>query len=244
MRALHPLLLVACTVALAARPAAAQVVRGTLKDEATGGPIAGAAVSLLNAAGRDRAATVTDAAGAFQLRAPGQGVYWLRLTPAGFQPVESRPFAITRADTLDVPLTTRSQVTTLEGVTVRATTAQNLNFAGFLSREQNAFGRFAGPDAVKRQMVGSVAASLAALLPGVDYSGRNVILRSRGRRCAPVVLLDGARYLAPVDEIPGAQIRAVEVYDQPTLIPPELALTPFNNCGLIALWTYYALGID
>ena len=229
---------------IAARPTAAQLVRGELKDEASGAPIGGAAVSLLNAAGRDRATAVTDAAGAFVVRVPGDGVYWLRVAPTGYQPVESRPFVMTRGDTLDVPLATRAGVTTLEGVTVRATSAQNRNFAGFLTREQNGFGRYVGPEVVKRQAFGVTGDMLMGLVPGIDHRGENVFLRNRGRYCAPMILLDGYRFPGAMDEIPAAQVRAVEVYDQPAQIPPELTLSPFNTCGAIAIWTHHGLGID
>ena len=236
--------LVALLAALAAIPAAGQVVRGELKDEASGAGIRGAAVSLLNSAGKDRATAVTDSAGAFTVRVPGAGVYWLRLTRAGYQPVESRPFVLARADTLDVPLTTRADVTTLEGVTVRATSSQNRNFAGFLSREREGFGRYFGPDLVKRQAFGPTGSFLMGMVPGVDYRGENVFFRNRGRYCAPMILLDGFRFAGDMDEIPSSQVRAVEVYDQPAQIPPELTLTPFNTCGAIAIWTSYGLGVD
>jgi hypothetical protein len=244
VRRIRPFALLALLIALSAGSAAGQVVRGALKDEASGEPIAGAAVSLVNAAGRDRATGVTDASGAFLLRAPAPGVYWLRLAPAGHQLVESRPFAITRSDTLDLPLTTRPQVTTIEGVTVRATTSQNRNFAGYLTREQNGFGRYYGPDQVKRQAFGATGDFLVGMVPGLDYREPNVFLRNRGRYCSPMILLDGARFSGVLDEIPAAQVRAIEVYDQPALIPPELTLSPFNTCGAIAIWTFYGLGID
>jgi hypothetical protein len=244
MHVLRWVCVLALLVWLSAGSAAGQVVRGTLREEGSGEPVAGAAVSLLNAAGRDRATTVTDASGSFTMRAPNQGVYWLRLTPTGHQSVESRPFAITRADTLDLPLTTRSQVTMLEGVTVRASTSQNRNFAGFLTREQNGFGRFLGPEQVQRQTFGVTGEFLVGLVPGLDYREPNVYFRNRGRYCAPMILLDGARFSGVMDEIPAAQVRAIEVYDQPALIPPELTLSPFNTCGAIAIWTFYGLGID
>ena len=63
---------------LAAAPAAAQAVRGRVTEPGTDGPVAGAVVMLLDANGARVTATLTDAQGAFALRAAGPGTYSLR----------------------------------------------------------------------------------------------------------------------------------------------------------------------
>ena len=241
MRAATSLALLA---ALVATPAAGQVLRGELTDEASGAGVGGAAVSLLDPGGNDRATAVTDAEGSFTVRAPADGVYRLRLTRAGYRPVESRPFTLSRGDTIHVPLTTRADVTTLEGVTGRARGSSSRNFAGFLDRERKGFGRYFGPEVVKRRNFGPTGSFLMGMVSGLDHRGQNVFLRNRGRYCAPMILLDGFRFVGAIDEIPSSEVRAVEVYDQPAQIPPELSLTPFNSCGAIAIWTAYGLGVD
>ena len=222
----------------------AQTVSGVLTDLSTGQPLSNAPVILVDGGGSERVRSATDAAGRFLLEAPAAGAYWLRSRPVGFQPVESRPFVLDRGDTLRISLSTQEQVALLEGVTVTGA-RQNRNYAGFLDRARLGFGRFVGPEVVRRQVFGGTAESLAALAPGVlDFQGSTMVLRNRGRRCAPEILLDGVRFRGAIAEIMSSTVRAVEVYDIPSLVPPELSATPFNNCGVVAVWTAWGLGIE
>lgn len=66
-------------------PAAAlsQSVQGTVTDRASGLPVAGMVVHLLDATGAAVAATMSDDSGAFNLRAPAPGTYRLRAEAVG-----------------------------------------------------------------------------------------------------------------------------------------------------------------
>lgn len=88
-------------VASLASTAAAQVVRGTVTQETSGAPIAGALVELLRAdSGEVRAASVlSDPSGAFELRAPGAGSYRLAAKRIGVRRYASAPFALAVGET-------------------------------------------------------------------------------------------------------------------------------------------------
>lgn len=249
MIALRALIFGLVLLTLVSETVSSQTVKGSLVDEASGRGIANAPVSLMDDRGRARVQALTDSAGAFKLRAPGTGGFWLRLEPVGYQRVETRPFVLDRADSLEFTLATRPQVASLEGLTVTA--AQNQKYAGFLNRTRNGFGRYFGPEYVQRQRASSASDLLMGLTPGL-VAPRNapVSFRNRGRNCFPLVLVDGFRYGSlsqPVvldDLVMGMDVAAVEVYSQPNLVPAELTLTPFNTCGAVVIWTRHALGLD
>ncbi|NJD10583.1 MAG: hypothetical protein FIB01_09165 [Gemmatimonadetes bacterium] len=91
----RPHLLAACALAVGlAAPIRAQVARGTVVDE-DGIPVRTALVVLLDAAGKQRAAVLTDSAGAFVVRAPVPGAYQLRVARLGYRP--SAPLPVTLA---------------------------------------------------------------------------------------------------------------------------------------------------
>ncbi|MGH7530530.1 MAG: carboxypeptidase-like regulatory domain-containing protein [Gemmatimonadales bacterium] len=90
-----PVLAVAATLLLAASPvAAAQTVRGQLVDSVTRTPLPGAYLTLIDAAGVERARGITDHAGRFTLAAPAPGTYRVRSKRIGFQPYVSAPLRL------------------------------------------------------------------------------------------------------------------------------------------------------
>lgn len=85
----------------------AQVVRGTVTQETSGVPIAGAIVELFTDGATERVASaLTDAAGTFALRAPGSGRYRLGAKRIGVRRFESAPFVLQDGETrtLDIAL--------------------------------------------------------------------------------------------------------------------------------------------
>jgi hypothetical protein len=72
-----------------AAPAAAQVVRGALVEQAAGTPLPGAAVALLDSTGTAVDSTRAAADGSFMLRAPAAGVYALYFSHPGYASVPS-----------------------------------------------------------------------------------------------------------------------------------------------------------
>ncbi len=69
--------------------AAAQTVAGRLTEQETGGPLSAAVVMLVDSAGRQRTAVLSDSTGAFLLRAPAAGRYRVRAEHIGRETVSS-----------------------------------------------------------------------------------------------------------------------------------------------------------
>ncbi|HEV2733652.1 MAG TPA: carboxypeptidase-like regulatory domain-containing protein, partial [Longimicrobiaceae bacterium] len=105
---------------LAGRSAAAQAVRGDLLEGASGRPVAGAFVVLLDGAGKQVGGGFTDAAGAFLVQAPGPGSYTLRAERVGFAAVRSPVLRLAAGQTVTHGLETGSEAVKLEGLVVRA----------------------------------------------------------------------------------------------------------------------------
>lgn len=85
--------LLAATV-LVATPLGAQGVRGTVMDQASRQPIAGAVVFLLDASNAVVARDLTNESGSYRLAAPRAGTYRTRTLRIGFRPVLSSPFML------------------------------------------------------------------------------------------------------------------------------------------------------
>ena len=247
-----------------AAQATAQTVRGTLVDETTNAPVAGASIRLLDPAGRRQGETVTDQAGAWSLEAPSPGaLYAVRASKPGFATVDTRPFRA-RADTPPLNLVTRPEIPVLAGVSAPA-----LNYAGFLERKDANMGVALGPDEVRRRIdrVGAVVPSrlLWGLLPGLERleSTRRTILprRAGGAGCTATLVVDGKRYDPTfpdgnpreppwdIDDLVSiSEVRAVEIYHDPTFVPAAKSgewLDPIiRRCGVIVVWTYRGLGVE
>lgn len=117
------LLLLAATVA--APVAGAQVIRGAVVRSTDEAPIIGVVVLLLDTAEVPRARSISDARGAFTLRAPAPGRYRLRTLRIGFTATTGTAFALRgdtavslRLDQIPVPL---PAVTAEERAQCRAT---------------------------------------------------------------------------------------------------------------------------
>ncbi len=101
-------------------PLAAQAVRGTVSDPATGEPLWGAVVVLLEGAeGEARAAgVIADQGGRYLIRAPGPGTYRLRAERIGFRSITTPPFALGAEESLHRDLRAPVQAVALEEIRV------------------------------------------------------------------------------------------------------------------------------
>ena len=84
----------------AALPASAQTVRGLLTDSVSRSPLPGAFLTLVDAAGVERARVMTNQAGEFVVTAPGAGNYQLRSKRIGFRPLVSAPVTLGAGETI------------------------------------------------------------------------------------------------------------------------------------------------
>ncbi|HEU4641594.1 MAG TPA: carboxypeptidase regulatory-like domain-containing protein [Gemmatimonadaceae bacterium] len=115
----------ACAIAAAlsmgaASRARAQVVRGAVVTEDARQTIASALVLLLDARGRQVAATITGEDGRFAFRVPGAGRYVLRTERIGYRSVSSEPFDVGAGQTVERRLSAPSVAVALPAVTVLA----------------------------------------------------------------------------------------------------------------------------
>jgi hypothetical protein len=103
---------------LAAAPLSAQAVRGTLVDQESGNPVPGALMVLLDHTGAERASTLTDAGGAFLLRASAPGTVRIRAERIGYASTISEPLEIRAGETRDYRMAAPVEVVALSGVSV------------------------------------------------------------------------------------------------------------------------------
>jgi hypothetical protein len=95
-----------CLLGAAALPGAAraQVVGGTVRERDSQAPLRAALVVLLDSAGKERVASLTDDQGTFVLRAPVPGRYHVRAEHIGHDTASSDPFALGAGATVRVAL--------------------------------------------------------------------------------------------------------------------------------------------
>ena len=91
--------MLALAVLLGARAAGAQIVRGDVVEEGSGGPLAGVLVALVAADGSTAVAGLSDEEGRFALRAPRAGRYTLRAKRIGIRQRTGAPFDLATGET-------------------------------------------------------------------------------------------------------------------------------------------------
>ena len=120
MQARFALPLLICAALFVPHRAQAQTVSGTVVDEAGGAPVRGALVSLLDSAGKRVGSTLTNAQGAFALRAPAAGEFRVRAERVGMSTASSGPLPLAAGEARVLRLATRSTAVMLEGLSVQA----------------------------------------------------------------------------------------------------------------------------
>ncbi len=108
------------TLGLLAHAAHAQVLAGTVLDSASGKPILGARILLLDSAGTATKALVTSSDGQFSFSIPHLGEYRLLIGRIGYPISISKPFLFSSAFTARVSLSLSTNPITLDTVTVVA----------------------------------------------------------------------------------------------------------------------------
>lgn len=100
-----------------AGPLAAQTVHGRLVEEATGQPISGAIVVLLDGNARQVAGVLSNDAGGFIVRAPSPGAYRLRADRIGYASTLSPRLELSAGENLEYRLAASTRAVELEGIT-------------------------------------------------------------------------------------------------------------------------------
>lgn len=254
-------------LALAAGPAAAQVVRGSLLDDDTGQPIDGGIMTLM-LGDRPVDRILSDSTGHFSLHAPAVGVYSVTAQRIGYQETRSALLSLEFGDTLTVEYRLRTEAILLEPLLVVATSRAGQ--AQFNRRMAAGVGQF-----VTRATLDSLDLWHPALAFrhvedfflgwgwGAFESGQvGMIPRPRsfrGSGCLGYVVdgvVAGPRFrsdrgkdpwsLYPLDGLTEGEIMGMEFYRYAGEVPEELrhlASDAMNDmgtdqmCGLVVIWT-------
>lgn len=235
-------------------------------DKTTGLPVEDAVVMLVDGSGASRAGARTDSAGFWSLRDRGQrGWFSIRVQKDWYEPIETDSFLV-GDEPVSIRLIIQPKVASLEGVVVEGISLaarQRRAYEAFLSRRDRRMGFGLGPDEIAARIARlkpkDTAALVGRVIAGMEINPRDGGLLFPPRRagasgCSPIIVVDGERYDPP--EFPGTppwdvnqlvalwELRGVEVYTDPLLIPSELGLkyTAWEPCGVILLWTYRGIG--
>jgi hypothetical protein len=248
MRTRAPLILVSLTIALAAAPAAAQQVLGTVTDEISGEPIAGADLLVRDSSGAILDRGITDEDGRFLLAPPRSGTVTLEISRIGYQDFASGPFEVGAGERVVVELRLGIEAVPVEPLVVRDRSRQYPpDIEAFYARadrgRRSGDGRFITRADVERAYP-SRTTDLLRVVGGIQVvrvrGAHGYQVRMRGG-CVPALYIDGAfinRFdtRASLDDYvdPGS-IEGIEVYRGTGRAVGHLH-DP-RGCGLILIWT-------
>lgn len=223
------LLVLALAAALAPRVLGCQSIRGQVVDEATGAPVAGVAVTLLDSAGAVVGQQTTEGNGEYALAAPGPGTYRLRFQVPGYRMLATPLLELLAGEELSYPLTLRAVEPALLDTLLVEGKSVPWNLVRFYDRRKVGLGYFATREDWNRWAVLNISDVVRHLNP---------FLRAGGRGCAGwPVYLDGMQM--PPNYDPDIlfldNFEAIEVHRSP-YVPPEFD-RPFGVCGATVLWS-------
>jgi hypothetical protein len=248
-RILPAVVLLAALLAAAAAPA--QTVAGSVADAASGAPVAGATVTLLDhASGRVMGRVQADSQGVFSVTARAPGVFRVQAERVGFHAVAGPAVRLGAGDRFPVELRMHSRSVRLEEVVVTGRATPDLRSPvgrAFYERMERRDGHFFTPEMLAaRQPV--MLTSLLQALPGMRpvNGGLHLLMRSTAglygpRVCNPTVYVNGrqaggGRRLD--DLVDRDRLWGIEVYTNYMDAPPGLPPRPERrDCGVIAIWT-------
>ncbi|MSR07279.1 MAG: hypothetical protein EXR93_09480 [Gemmatimonadetes bacterium] len=249
-------------LAFAASQAAAQTVRGTVRDSVNSKPIQ-AAVELLNRDGSVAVQVISGRDGNFVVKAPVADTFVLRVRRIGYLAIrtDALPLAASTDTTLSFRIAPRP--VTLSGVVVSAARGnQFLENSGFYRRQKETTGKFLDP--IRVDLLASKAKQTADILDGIpgvtlvsaggSWGIRQPVL-TRQMGCAgtlvgddentptqwPRIYLDAllmnmGEQAFDLNTIPPVDILAIEVYNSVSEIPLQFGGTN-AICGVIVIWT-------
>lgn len=241
-----------------AGPASAQTLRGVVLDDPTGAAVRGAAVVLLDSAGRELETSATDGDGAFRFPVPLPGPYMVMAQQLGHAPLLT-PLLQVGAGGVEVELRLQPAPVSLPsiGVTVEQQ-RRRLRAAGFYERRDLGVGRFITEEELSRGGVDRVSEALRtepSVKLVVDFesptgTGQRLVFRDaqrglepgQGGLCFPTVVLDGERVrqsgqggLSLDELIHPSEISAIELYPSGAGAPARWSGMD-AYCGVILIW--------
>ncbi len=245
-------------LALPASPLAGQEIRGLVLDSQTSEPVSLAYVGLLEPGRQLVAAALAGADGAFVLRAPAAGSYFLTVERLGYQSVLDGLFELPEGGVVEVQIGLRATAIPLDALIVEVEgMSRDLRVNGYYERKALGRGRFlegedlfaavanitdafrAVPRLVVRDPTPSVLNPTGVLHP-------EVLVRRGAGMCSPTLYVDGNAVLLgsitprgpavrPDDFVHPSEVEAVEIYTGIAETPPEFEAT--GGCGALVIWT-------
>jgi TonB-dependent Receptor Plug Domain len=235
---------------LAPAAAAAQHIRATVVDSATGAAVDGVLFSLIDTAGRTLAG-LTDGRGQVAGRIRNDGPYLVTLTRIGYRALVSDTFHLSARRDTALTFTLAPEALTLPTLEATAPALErHLSTVGYYERKKLGFGHFVDPDEVdRRRATAHTVGELLQNIPGVslepDPNGMGHTrphftgIQSEARACGlPRILVDNVAIDTTDIEsaIHPQDVLAMEVYRRPSEIPPEYGGAT-SACGVLVIWT-------
>jgi len=220
-------LAVAAAAALMPARLHAQAVMGRALDDATGAPVGGVAIELLDSTSAIRATSSTDTAGWFRVRAPA-GTMRLRARLIGYADVESQRFVVEHGAVIELEIRLRPEAVALEPVRVVA----ERRYSSALLAEY-----FARAERVRRTGFGRVYTRDELERSKVFYVSHLPELAMARPDCPLTYLLNGAP-ITPGEldtTVQVEDVEGVEIYRSRAQVPPEYL--PRAGCGLVLVWS-------
>jgi len=237
----------------------AQSARGEIRD-ASGRPLEGVYVALLDEQREPRATTLSGEDGSFEIAAPAAGLYHLYLQHVGYATLYDGPYALNQTAPLEVTAIMHIAPIELKRLSVPIVGGvARLAAVGFYERRAAGFGWFLDREDLE-PFEGRELADVFRRIPRVQVrDGRPefgspegllppvVSFWSPSGSCRPMLYLDGVRAdvggagLAALridDVLAPDLVEAVEVYTGPAQVPAQYSGS--GGCGVILIWTRHA----
>ncbi len=244
-------------------PAQAQTVLGRVFEFQSGVPVVSASVVLLDTTFVSVAGSATSSNGAFALKAPRPGSFYVLTEALGYSPSIDGILELSEGGSITVEIYLKPKPIILDSIKVAAERSlmfQHLRRAGYTDRQASSFGHFITPEEIRRRNPRTVE-DFFRNAPGIRLvhgrSGTGIAFRSGTVSgpsavvgmpgfCWPAVYVDGVLVNAeagmdsPWTGLEGAvdldQIAAVELYTRASNVPSQWGGTN-GGCGVLLIWT-------
>lgn len=227
-------------VGVPTRLAHAQLIQGTVLEDPSGQPIAGAAVHFLDSTDGILGETFSDDDGRFVVRLPAPGTYRLTVSRMGYAPGRSELFLVGPDDEPSVEIYLSVEPVPMDSLeVVGESRAPQLELVGFYKRMEKGYGHFILREEIDRRSAGRVTDLFFGLpfarvvrVNAVEYA---VTMRGCGK---PTIVLDGMVIGdGGLNElVHPSNIEAIETYPGPAGVPVQYGGLR-GPCGAILIWT-------
>lgn len=230
--------------------AEAQQVQGLVIDRLTGERVMGASVMLLDTAFSVVAGSSANETGAFLVRSPRPGSFFVLTESLGYEPTMDGILDLGEGGSVTVEIYLRPKPIELDSIKVaveRAEIFHHLETAGYNQRRETGFGHFITPEEIQRRNP-RYFFDLFRNTPGVRVTSSSLgdtkieftVGSIRGPTCEPRVFVDGILVNMNFGGLEAGvdidQIAAVEIYTRSSSVPLQWGGSD-SACGVLLIWT-------